>query len=127
MNAGEKKALTETLDKGKTALVASQASFAGASIFLGKALEKLWKSLAVLQMLNHLALMDIPLPPNYLTYMESMNEMNTKNLYAANYLFEGRITKEEMEGSYNTKFEMMGYKGLNTIVLGATLIQNLLV
>ena len=83
MNAGEKKALTETLSKGKTALVASQASFAGASIFLGKALEKLWKSLSVLQMLNHLALMNIPLPPNYLTYMESMNEMNTKNLYAA--------------------------------------------
>ena len=127
MNAGEKKALTETLSKGKTALVASQASFAGASILLGKALEKLWKSLAVLQMLNHLALMDIPLPPNYLTYMESMNELNTKNLYAANYLFEGRISKEEMEGSYSTKFEYMGYKGLNTIVLGATLIQNLVV
>ena len=71
--------------------------------------------------------MEIPLPANYLTYMESMNELNTKNLYAANYLFEGRISKEEMEGSYNTKFEYMGYKGLNTIVLGATLIQNLVV
>ena len=88
----------------------------------GKALEKLWKSLAVLQMLNHLALMDIPLPANYMTYMESMNELNTKNLYAANYLFEGRISKEEIEGSYNTRFEYLGYKGLNTIVLGAALM-----